>query len=379
MTTDLFSIPQANPLAGYLAHREAIDAAIKVALEGGRYIRGPQTIAFEHEFAEFLGVNFVVGVGSGTDALALSLRALGIGPGDAVATVSHTAVATVAAIEMVGAVPVLVDINEEDGLIDLAGLQKAILEPAGYRLKAVIPVHLYGRPANLLTLCTIAHESGLKVIEDCAQAHGASFAGRRVGAWGDLAAFSFYPTKNLGAFGDGGAVATSAPDLAERVRMLSEYGWHVRYVSEFPGVNSRLDELQASILKAKLGWLEDENERRREIAHLYSLGLSGLPGLILPDEKCSGHVYHQYVIRYPERNRLQAWLKERGIGTLIHYPVPVHLQPAYLGRIIIPASGLPITEQFCNEILSLPIYPQLNNEQVDRVVNVIRKFFEWIH
>jgi dTDP-4-amino-4,6-dideoxygalactose transaminase len=364
-----------DPRANYLAHREEIDSAIRRVLEGGRYILGPEVAAFEQEFAEYVGVRHAVGVGSGTEALHLALRACGIGPGDTVATVSHTAVATVAAIELAGATPLLVDIEPRTYTLDPERLEEAILAHGtvspSTAVRAVIPVHLYGQPADIVAILAVARRHGLRVIEDCAQAHGASWNGRRVGAHGDIAAFSFYPTKNLGALGDGGAVVTDDPAFAERARLLREYGWRERYVSDFAGTNSRLDELQAAVLRVKLRHLDAENARRRAIADIYDKELAG-SSITLPYTRSqSGHVYHQYVVRTPRRDALIGELGERGTHLLIHYPQPVHLQPAYRARARLAPGGLPYTEQVCREIVSLPMHPHLTDEQV-------RTITEWI-
>jgi dTDP-4-amino-4,6-dideoxygalactose transaminase len=308
-----------------------------------------------------MGLAHAVGVGNGTDALELALRTLGLGPGSRVATVSLTAVATVAAIELAGAEPVLLDIAPETFTLDLAAL-----EAVAPTLQAVIPVHLYGHPVAMPALMALAERHGLKVIEDCAQAHGAALDGKLAGTWGHMAAYSFYPTKNLGAIGDGGAVATNDPALAERARMLREYGWKERYVSDVPGMNTRLDELQAAILRAKLPHLAAENERRRAIAKIYDGIEVGGSDLVLPRAAAGArHVFHQYVVRTPRRDELKAFLAERGIGTLVHYPQPVHVQPAYRGRLA--PEGLPRTERACQEVLSLPMFPQLTDEQAHQV------------
>lgn len=362
------NIPPANPQAQYAAHRSEIDAAIACVLDAGHYILGEETRAFEREFAEYVGVEHAIGVGSGTEALHLALRACGIGPGDEVATVSHTAVATVAAIDLAGAAPVLVDIDPHAYTLDPQQLERVITP----RTKAVIPVHLYGAPADLESIVSIARRHGLKVIEDCAQAHGATYRGRRVGSWGDIAAFSFYPTKNLGAIGDGGLVATNDAQLAERARLLREYGWSERYVSSISGWNSRLDELQAAILRVKLRYLDADNARRRELAAIYDEMLP--PGVHRPaaPDGCV-HVYHLYVIRHPRRGPLAAYLRDKGIGTGIHYPVPIHLQPAYRGRLA-GAGALPETERAAREVLSLPIYPELTTDQARQVAEAIHAF-----
>ncbi|MGC8782319.1 MAG: DegT/DnrJ/EryC1/StrS family aminotransferase [Anaerolineae bacterium] len=378
-------IPQTDPRANYLAHKAEIYAAIEQVLMGGRYILGEPVAAFEREFAAYLGVGHAVGVGSGTEALHLALAACGVGPGCYVFTVSHTAVATVAAVELAGATAVLVDIDPATFTMDPNRLEDALkhilrggrssARAAGKRRGAILPVHLYGHPADMPAILELARRFDLWVIEDCAQAHGAAIAGRRVGAFGHMAAFSFYPTKNLGALGDGGAVATNDDELAERARLLREYGWRERYISALPGLNSRLDTLQAAILRVKLRHLDAENERRRALARLYTELLQE-SGLRLPVERGEvRHVYHQYVIRTPRRDALQAYLREQGIGTLIHYPAPVHLQPAYAGRLPCPG-GLPESEAAGREVLSLPMFAELGEEQVRTVAAACRSWEE---
>jgi dTDP-4-amino-4,6-dideoxygalactose transaminase len=360
-----------NPRAQYLSHKAEIDAALLKVLENGWYILGDEVKAFESEFSTYLGVEHCIGVGSGTEALHLALAACGIGEGDEVITVAHTAVATVAAIELSGATPVLVDIEPRYFTLSPSKLKAAI----SARTKAILPVHLYGLPADLAPILEIAREHNLRVIEDCAQAHGAMYQQRRVGAWGDLACFSFYPTKNLGALGDGGLIATNDSELASRVRLLREYGWAERYVSHIRGWNSRLDEMQAAILRIKLRQLDADNEARRQCALLYDRALAEYPlelPQLLPE---SIHVYHLYVVRSRERDRLRTFLSSRGIGTLIHYPVPVHLQPAYRCRLR-GADQLPETERAAREVLSLPMYPELKRAEVDQVIAAAREYFE---
>jgi len=352
-----------NPRAQYESHKSAIDSAIRRVLESGRYILGDEVISFEREFAEYVGVEFAIGVGSGTEALHLALVACGVGPGDEVITVAHTAVATVAAIELCGATPVLVDIEPDYFTLDVARLEAAITE----RTKAIVPVHIYGQPADLAAIASVAKRHGVRVIEDCAQAHGATYRDKRVGSWGDVACFSFYPTKNLGAIGDGGAVVTNDPALAEKVRSLREYGWSSeRNVSDVSGWNSRLDELQAAILRVKLEHLDEDNKQRRKIAALYDELLRD-SDLVLPLRRVDGsHVFHLYVVRSTERDELLARLRGEGIGASIHYPVPVHLQPAYADRLA-SAGSLPNTEGAAREILSLPIYPELTEAEIQKV------------
>jgi dTDP-4-amino-4,6-dideoxygalactose transaminase len=372
----LVPIPQTDPRAGYLERKEAIDAAIARVLASGQYILGSEVEAFEAEFAAWLGVGHAVGVGSGTDALELALRACGIGPGDLVFTVSHTAVATVAAIERAGAVPVLVDIEPGGFTMDPGALEAALQRSPKGRPAAILPVHLYGEAADLGPIINLARRHGMRVIEDCAQSHGAVYRGRATGSIGGIACFSFYPTKNLGALGDAGMTATDDTDLAVALREIREYGWRDRYVSARIGINTRLDPLQAGVLRARLPHLADDNARRQAIADRYDGGLAGLP-LDPPRRRgeCT-HVFHQYVVRTPKRDRLREHLRAARIGTGVHYPVPVHLQPAYEGRLAEFPAGLPQTSRAMHEILSLPIYPQLGLDAADRVVGETRRFFE---
>lgn len=367
-------ILQANPHSGYLARKSEIDDAIARVLANGRYILGPEVEAFEVEFARWLGTAGAVGVANGTDAIEIALRALGVGPGDGVITVSHTAVATVAAIERAGAVPILIDIEPGTCSMSPLALESELNRSSvqcGPRPKAVIPVHIYGQPADIARICKLAERFGLFVVEDCAQSHGATFDGKKTGTFGDLAAFSFYPTKNLGAFGDGGLVAGNDAALLARVRALREYGWQERYVSAIPGVNSRLDELQASILRVGLLHLDADNARRATIAARYSRELSGT-ALQLPTVRNGAEpVWHQYVVESKDRDALRGELEKAGIGTGIHYPVPVHRQPAYQNRIVCPVPPVE-TERIAQRILSLPMYPQLTDSQVDRVVAAVR-------
>jgi dTDP-4-amino-4,6-dideoxygalactose transaminase len=370
-------IPQANPGAGYRALKAEIDEAVARALSSGWYILGNELGAFETEFAAWLGVQAVIGCGNGTDAIALALRGLGIGAGATVVTVSHTAVATVAAIEMTGATPLLIDIDPAHYTMDADALC-TVLEtpPPGLPpIRAVVPVHLYGQPADLDRIVPLCRQHGVALIEDCAQAHGARLHGRRVGTFGDAATFSFYPTKNLGALGDGGAVAVSDPDLASRIAALRQYGWYQHYVSDAVGVNSRLDELQAAILRVKLRHLDDQNARRVQIARAYTGALAGSALLPPRQRDDADHVYHLYVARSPDRDRLQAKLKDNGVGTGIHYPVPVHRQPAYAGRVALGPSGCRETEAAAREILSLPVYPELTDAEVATVCAGLKALF----
>ena len=367
-------IPQTSPLANYWSNQTALDEAIHRVLSAGRYILGEETSAFEKHFADYIGVPYAVGVGNGTEAVHLALRGLGIGPGHEVITVAHTAVATIAAVEMCGATPVLVDIRPDSYTMDVALLEKARSD----RSRAIVPVHLYGQPCDLEEIIRFARKHGLYVIEDCAQAHGALYRGQRTGSWGHAAAFSFYPTKNLGALGDGGAITTHDSSLYEKLRALRQYGWDENRISRQAGWNSRLDELQAAVLRVKLARLEESNQRRIRIAGAYHELLSRIPELALPSPTAgTTHVYHQYVVRCTDpsvRNRLMAHLSERSIQTAVHYPVPVHLQPAYANRF--PGShSLPVTEDVCPRILSLPLFPELTDEEIGRVAKTIETFF----
>ncbi len=365
-------ILQTSPLAAYTAQSGEIDAAIARVLGGGRYLLGPETAAFEQEWAAYVGVAHAVTAASGTDALHLALRACGIGPGDEVLTVSHTAVATVSAIDLCGAQPVLVDIDPATHTLHSAALEGALTG----RTRAVVLVHLYGTPADVEPVLAFCRAHGLRLIEDCAQSHGALSHGRRVGSIGDAAAFSFYPTKNLGALGDGGAVVTNDDTLAATLRSLRQYGWRQqRYVSEEAGWNGRIDELQAAVLRVKLPALDADNDRRRALAARYQAALAGTAGLRLPAEPADTRgVVHQYVVRCAERDRLAAFLHEAGIGTLVHYPVPIHRQPAYAARGL-ARTPLPETDRAAAEVLSLPMYPQLPPEAADTVATHIRRFF----
>lgn len=353
----------------YESIRAELDQVVARILAKGSFILGDEVAAFEREFAEYCGVSNAVGVASGTDALQLALLACGVGAGDEVIAPSHTAVATIVAIELTGARPALVDIDPARYTLDPNRVSTAITP----RTRAIVPVHLYGCPAELEPILQLAREKNLFVVEDGSQAHGAVYHARKVGSWGDIAAFSFYPTKNLGALGDGGAVVTDRNDLAEKVRLLRQYGWKERNLSLIKGMNSRLDELQAGILRVKLRHLDKWNSRRRELASLYLELLSGTE-LVLPTQLHeSGHVFHQFVVRHSERDSLREYLNKNGIHTLVHYPTPVHLQPAYadLGY---AAGSLPNLERAAREVISLPLYPELTEENVRRVCRVIVDF-----
>lgn len=367
-------IPSANPGANYLAYKTEIDAAVMKVLESGWYVMGEGVEQFEKEFALYLGAKHCISTGTGTDALILILRALGVGPGDAVVTVSHTAVATVSAIDLVGAHPVLVDVDPTYFTMSPGDLEETLTNWVGHPIKAIIPVHLYGQPADMDRIMNIASRFGVAVVEDCAQAHGALYRGRKVGTIGDAAAFSFYPTKNLGALGDGGAVVTSNAVLAERCQLIKQYGWKSRYISEISGMNTRLDEIQAAVLKIKLKYLDDQNMRRREIAKKYcENGVNCYLKHPIPAPE-TDHVFHQYVVQSEHRNLLQQHLQNCGVGTAILYPEPVHRQAGYADKVRIGAAGLKVTEDICKHILSVPIYPELSDSQVGFITQSLINF-----
>lgn len=360
-------IGSADPRAAYRAAADEIDAAVRRVLASGRYVLGPEVEAFENEFAAWLGSSGCVGVASGTDAVELALRAGGIGAGDRVATVANTATATVAGIVAAGATPLFVEIDPATMLMDPVALARAFAGVAT-KIKAVVVVHLYGLPADMAAIVDLARRHGALVIEDAAQAHGASIGGRKAGTWGDLAGFSFYPTKNLGGCGDGGAVVGADARLLERVRRLREYGWRTRHVAEEHGINSRLDEIQAAILRVRLSRLDAENERRARIAATYRERLRGLP-LTLPVVPAGRTpAWHQFVVRAAQRDRLRAALAARGIDCGVLYPVPIHRQPAYQ-----TADTLPLTERACREVLSLPLHAGLSDGDVAAVATAVRE------
>jgi len=329
----------------------AVDAAIRRVVDRGWFVLGPELEHFEAEFAAACGVMTSVGVGTGTDAIALALRALGIGPGDEVITAPLSAAYTALAVMMAGARPVFADIDDERLTIDPRAVEAAITP----RTAAILPVHLYGQAADMPAIVTIAARHGLAVVEDCCQAHLATCAGLAVGTFGVAAAYSFYPTKNLGALGDGGAVATGDASLASRLRRLRNGGQRTRYHHDEFGVNSRLDELQAAILRARLAFLPEWTRKRRALAAAYRAALRGAP-VRVPAEIDPGHVYHLFVVRSQERARLQDVLRSRGVETLIHYPVPIPRQPAVATE---EPAECPVADRACNELVSLPLYPSL--------------------
>ena len=360
MATEI--IPVANPAAQFRAHEDAVRKAVDRVLVSGWYILGKEVRGFEEEFAAYIGTTHAIGVNSGTDARAIALRAMGVTPGDEVITVSHTAVATVAAIEQIGAVPVFADIDPVSRCMD----PQSMLSMVSEKTRAIVVVHIYGQPADMQAILAIAHGRNLMVLEDCAQSHGAEIGGRKAGNLGHAAAFSFYPTKNLGALGDGGAVLSNDTALAERCRWLREYGWKERYISAVPGINSRLDEMQAAILREKLRFLEQDNNRRRLIADRYSKALAGTGLVVPPDVPDTSPVFHLYVVECDHREHFETHMSRHGIATARHYPQPAHRQPAYAGRIR-GGDRLPHTDKLYGRIVTLPMYPELTSTQVDRV------------
>lgn len=360
----MHAIPLCDLARRYHAHRAEYDDALRRFLDAQQFTLGAELEAFEREFASYVGIRHVVGVANGTDSLELALRAWGIGPGDEVISVAHTFIATVSAIRLAGAKPVLVDVDPVSHTMDPVALRHAITP----RTKAVIPVHLYGRPAAMPEILEVAGAHGLRVLEDAAQAHGARLRDRMAGAWGDAASFSFYPTKNLGAMGDAGGVATDDDALAERLRALRHHGQRERHRHEVLGRNSRLDEVQAAVLRVGLWHLDAWNRRRRALAARYREALGDAVG-VPSERRGEEHVYQLFVVEHPHRDRIRRALEDSGVGTGIHYPVPVHRQPTWEG----PVPRLPVTEGLCPRILSLPMFPELRDDEVDLVAQVVRK------
>jgi dTDP-4-amino-4,6-dideoxygalactose transaminase len=364
------NIPLVDLRKQYAPLKNEILSGIEHVLDGMQLFLGENVQALEREFAQFCGVRHGIGVSDGTAALHIILRAMGIGPGDEVITVSHTFVATVEAILLAGARPVFVDIDPITYLMDIEQVKSRITP----RTKAVLPVHLYGQTVDMDPLLELAAQHGLEVIEDACQAHGAEYKGRRAGSLGDAAAFSFYFSKNLGGYGEGGFITTNNDELARRVRMIRDHGSERRYYHDLIGFNARLDEVQAVALRAKLPHLAGWNERRRSHAARYKQLLEDTPvatPVARPENK---PVYHLYVVRVPQRDELQAWLKSHGVSTGIHYPVPVHLQSA-MGLLDFKAGDLPVTERVVGEILSLPMYAELTAEEIEYIAEMIKAFY----
>ncbi len=363
-------IPFLDLKPAYAELKDALDGAYDRVMRSGVYLLGAELEAFESEFAAYCGAAHCVGVGSGLDALRLCLEAYGIGAGDEVIVPAHTFIATWLAVDMTGALPVPVEPNERTYNLDPDRLDSAITR----RTKAIIPVHLYGQAADMGPIREIAAKRNLKVIEDAAQAHGARHGKQRCGSLGDAAAFSFYPGKNLGAMSDGGAVLTDDAEIADRVRMLRNYGSKVKYQNEVKGINSRFDELQCAILRAKLPKLDEWNERRRSVAQTYLRELAGAPHLTLPaTPDYTEPVWHLFVVRHPERDQLQDHLRKEGVSTLIHYPIPPHESKAFAGDRPTPHS-LPITSRLAKEVLSLPMGPHMTERETLRVVQAIKGY-----
>ncbi len=360
-------VPFGDLAREYLSIRAEVDAAITRVLNRGWFILGPEVQAFERQWADFCGAQHAVGVGNGTDALRIALSACGVGPGDEVVTTPFTAVPTVTAIRMLGAWPRFADVEPETGNLDPELLECAITE----RTKAIVPVHLYGSPCRIGEIVSIAAKHGIPVVEDAAQAHGATVDGRSVTTFGRAGCFSFYPSKNLGAYGDAGAIVTDDEVIAARSRMLRDYGQRSRYDHVLEGVNSRLDELQAAVLLAKLPFLAVWNERRRKIAAYYDEALDG--ELLQPLARPAGSVCHLYVVRSPLREELRSYLAQAGVTTQVHYPRPVHLQPAFsfLG---LKEGSFPVAENMARSVLSLPVFPQLSDAEVEHIASCLREF-----
>jgi dTDP-4-amino-4,6-dideoxygalactose transaminase len=363
------NIPLVDLKREYDSIKEQINKKIAEIFEKGQFVLGENVEAFEKEFSEYCNVKYGIGVASGTDALLLVLKALNIQKPYEVITVANTFVSTVDAISINDALPILVDINHETFNIDAEKIESKITD----KTKAIIPVHLYGQPCDMDLIVEIAEKHNLKIVEDACQAHGSEYKNRKTGSLGDVACFSFYPSKNLGAYGDGGIVVTNDEETAEKIKMLRNYGQSKKYCSDFIGHNSRLDEIQAAILRIKLNHLDENNEKRIKNAELYDEFLENTTILTPTKLNFVKHVYHLYVIRSKERDKLQKFLSSKGIFTGIHYPIPIHLQKAYswLGYKI---GSFPITEKCSNEILSIPMFPQLKQEEVEYVCNCIKEF-----
>lgn len=363
------NIPFGDLKRHYATIKPEIDRAVSRVLESGWYILGKELEQFEERFAAFVGSQYAVGVGSGTEAIQLALMAAGVGYGDEVITAPNTAVPTLSAITAAGAIPVFADVDENTFCINPELIEGRITE----RTKAIVPVHLYGQVCAMPQICEIAERHGLAVVEDCAQAHGARLGTQNAGTFGDFGAFSFYPSKNLGAFGDAGAVVTDDPQKAEQLRFLRNYGQTERYYHKVKGINSRLDEMQAAILSVKLGYIEEWNQRRREIAALFEENIKN-DFVQLPEQNQDNeHVFHLYVVRSSHRDELRAFLQDNGIGIQIHYPVPCHLQEAY-AELQYKPGDFPVAERCAAQVLSLPNYPELSDEEVLYICDMINRF-----
>jgi len=359
-------VPFLDLLTSYLELKPEIDTAVARVLDSGWYILGSEVEAFESEFAEYCETEYSIGVGNGLDALHLALLAMDVGPGDEVIVPSNTYIATWLAVSQCGATPVPVEPNKHTYNIDPTLIEDAITS----RTKVILPVHLYGQPADLDLILEIARQYNLRVLEDGAQAHGARYKNRRIGGHGDAVAWSFYPGKNLGALGDGGAVTTNDPDIADRIRVLRNYGSRVKYVNEVQGFNSRLDPLQAAVLRIKMKYLDEWNSRRKEIVSKYLEGFASLD-LVLPYvPDWADSAWHLFVVRVQKREKLQGELARLGIATMIHYPIPPHLQAAY-STLEFKHGDFPLAESMADEVLSLPMGPHMPQDQVNKVLDVL--------
>jgi len=355
----------------YQSIKDEVNASVQQVMEDCRFVLGENVNSFEKEFASFCGTDYAMGVANGTDALHLALLACGIGKGDEVITVPNTFIATTEAISQTGAKTVFVDIDSWTYNIDVARIEGAINE----KTKAILPVHLYGQPADMDSIMEIARKYNLKVIEDACQAHGAEYKDKKAGSIGNASCFSFYPSKNLGAFGDGGMVITNGNEIAQKIKMLRDHGQMKKYEHLVEGYNSRLDEIQAAILRVKLKRLDEQNKLRRKNASIYNGLLEDVDEVVTPFEaEYAKHVYHLYVIRTEKRDELQEYLKSKGVGTGLHYPMPLHLQKAYeyLGY---KEGDFPVGEECAKQILSLPMFPELTREEIEKVVSEIKTFF----
>jgi dTDP-4-amino-4,6-dideoxygalactose transaminase len=360
-------IPFLDVAAAYAELQEELDEAVRKVMSSGQFILGPEVTAFEEDFAAYCEVDHAIGVGNGLDALRLILLGYGVGDGDEVLVPSNTFIATWLAVTQAGATPVPVEPDPLTHNVTAEGLEAALTEAT----KAIMPVHLYGQPANMDAIAALGREQDIPVIEDAAQAQGARYRGRRAGSLGDAAGFSFYPGKNLGAVGDAGAVTTDDPELADRIRMLRNYGSKVKYHHDLPGLNSRLDSVQAAALRVKLRHLDDWNERRRSVAARYLERLDGIEGLALPAAPdWAEPVWHLFVVRHPRRDALQERLAEAGVDTIIHYPIPPHLTGAYAAEL--EGAALPVAEGLADEVLSLPMGPHLPLDDANRVAEAVR-------
>ena len=363
-------IPLVDLRIQYQTIKQEVMTAIEDVLENMQLFLGPMCQSFEREFAAYCGCLYGIGLSSGTDALALALRACGIGPGDEVITVANTFIATVEAIEMVGAIPVFVDIYPDTYTMDWRQLELVLTS----RTRAILPVHLYGHPVEMQPVMEFARKHALRVIEDASQAHGSIYQGQRVGSFGDIGCFSFYYSKNLGAYGEAGICVTNDEKLAESLRILRDHGSRIRYQHEVMGVNARLDELQAAVLRVKLGFLDRWNEARQAHAQIYTEQLQGLVETVPVVRSWGTHVFYVYVVQVTEREHFRKKLEQEGIATGIHYPIPIHLQPA-CKKYGFKRGMLPVTEAVTERIVSLPMYPELTDEQIHFVTNTIKKSF----